>query len=272
MNFNEELEKLMQTKIQLISKLKSIETELKNSKEQEILQHNDKMDTYHKLVESYSCFDSKKIGNIIASLVTAFEGKEYIYQECLCCPHFDQHYYIRIIIDKENKRDYYGSIIGGGKVICLSSCKVDPNSALSWSSVETQIPFYRANTTTHFLDTCVKFDDFYYVKNFIDELISYKLEHNLKEISSKELRKLIGNFISSRIGQIELLKENRLLIQQQEDLKQKAGEYERSQKLLLQEFHSSDSSRCRVRDRKPRSFKPPILKDIDPIMYNVLHY
>ena len=34
MNFNEELEKLMQTKIQLISKLKSIETELKNSKAQ----------------------------------------------------------------------------------------------------------------------------------------------------------------------------------------------------------------------------------------------
>lgn len=236
MNFNEELEKLMQTKIQLISKLKSIETELKNSKEQEILQHNDKMDTYHKLVESYSYFDSKKIGNIIASLVTAFEGKEYVYQECLCCHHFDT-YYIRIIIDKENKRDYYGSIIAGRKVIRLSFCEVDTNSALSWSSIGTQLPFYRANTTTHFLDTCVEFGDFYYVKAFLDELISYKLEYNLKEIPSEELRKLMENFISSRIEEFELfklLKEERLLIQRQEDLKQKAGEYERSQQLMLE--------------------------------------
>lgn len=265
MNFNEELEKLMQTKIQLISKLKSIETELKNSKEQEILQHNDKMDAYHKLIESYSYFDSKKIGNIIASLITALEEKEYVYQECLCCPHFGTDYYIRIIIDKENKRDYYGSIISGWKVICLSSCKVDTNSASSWSSIGTQIPFYCANTTTHFLDTCVEFGDFYYVKAFIDELISYKMEHNLKEIPSKELRKLIGSFISSRIEQIELTKKDELLRQQQEELRQKAGEYERGQRLLLQRVHSPAL-------KKPHSFKPPILKDIDPIMYNVLHY
>lgn len=251
MNFNEELEKLMQTKIQYTSELKSIETEEQselNRMNQEILQHNDKMDTYHKLVESYSYFDSKRIGNVIASLVSALEGKEYVYQECLCCPHFGTDYYIRIIIDKENKRDYYGSIIGGGKVIRLSSCKVDRNSASSWSSIGTQIPFYCANTTTHFLDTCVKFGDFYYVKAFIDELISYKLEHNLKEIPSKELRKLIGNFISSRIEHVELLKKDRLLIQQQEDLKQKAGEYERDQQLVLEkEFGYST---CRIRTRK----------------------
>ena len=45
------------------------------------------------------------------------------------------------------------------------------------------------------------------------------------------------NFISSRIEEFELfklLKEERLLIQRQEDLKQKAGEYERSQQLMLE--------------------------------------
>ncbi len=265
MNFNEELEKLMQTKIQYISELKSIETEEQSeliwSKIQEILQHNDMMDTYHKLVESYSYFDSKRIGNIIASLVSTLEGKEYVYQECLCRPHFDTDYYIRIIIDKENKRDYYGSIIGG-KVIRLSSCKIDTNSASSWSSIGTQIPFYCANTTTHFLDTCVKFGDFYYVKDFIDELISYKMEHNLKDISSKEIRELIRKFISTNAEQAELQKKHGLLRQQQEELRQKAGEYERNHQLLLQ----------RPALKKPHSFKPPILKDIDPVMYNVLHY
>lgn len=252
MDFNEELIALMQTKIQYYTELKNAEDENQSYEmRQRLLQHNDTMDAYHKLVESYSAFDSKKIGKALANLITEFEDTKYVYQEALCY-RYSTTYHVRIIIAEENKCPYYyGDLISAlvrGKAIVLESCSIDPNSSLSWHSIGTQIPFYRANITTHFLDTCVRYDNFYYVKDFIDELISYKMEHDLKDISSEELRELLIRFILSRIDQSERRNKNRLLTQQQEALRPKAGEFERDHELFMErEFGFSSLSDSPVR-------------------------
>ncbi len=259
MNFNEELQKLREAKKQCLSEIQGVEDEknakleqieqarkkalstyyeLRQAKYQDLATHNNRTDAYCKLIESYSYFDAREIGTAIASLIRTFEGMNYIYQEA--------DYYTaeviplafdkledkvtrrpRIIIAEDSKRNWYtdnkgeslNSFVKNGKAIILSP-----------ASFATRIPFYRANTATHTLEQCVKLGRFSYVQNFIDELISYKMEHNLKDISSDELERLKIDFISSRVEQIE--ENHRLVAEQQEEQMRQKLEADRENRQL----------------------------------------
>lgn len=261
MNFNDELQKLREVKKQYLSEIQSVEDEkraeleqieeakkqavlkydeLSKSKYQELDGHNSRTDTYCRLIESYSYFDAKKIGSAIASLMRTFEGTNYIYQEAeyhtteVEVLAFDKQEtkitkHSRIVISEDSRRNWYSddrgenlnSIVGNGKAIILSD-----------NMIEREIPFYCANTRTHTLEQRVKFGRFSYIKDFIDELISYKIEHSLKDLPSDDIERLEIDFISSRTEQIE---ENyRLVAQQQEEqMKQKLDADKENCQLLL---------------------------------------
>ena len=261
MNFNNELQKLREVKKQCLSEIQSVEDEkhaklerieeakkqavlkydeLSTSKYQELSEHNRRTDTYCRLIKSYSYFDVKKIGNAIASLMKTFEGTNYIYQEAeyhtteVEVLVFDKQEtkvtkHSRIVIAEDSSRNWYSddkgenlnSIVRNGKAIILSD-----------DMLEREIPFYCANTVTHTLEQRVQFGRFSYVKDFIDELISYKMEHSLKDLPPEEIERLKIDFISSRVKQIE---ENYRLVaqQQEEEMKQKLDADKENRQLLL---------------------------------------
>lgn len=192
------------------------------------------------MIESYSYFDAKVIGNAIASLMRIFEGTNYIYQETeyrtteVKVFTFDKletrvKKHPRIVITEDSWRNRYSDCIGenlnsiarSGKAIILNN---------DMHEEETQ--FYHANSGNHTLEQCVKFGRFSYVKDFIDELISYKIERNLKDLSSDEIERLKIDFIASRVEQIE---ENyRLVAQEQEEqMRQKLASDNEKRQLIL---------------------------------------
>ena len=259
MNFNDELQKLKERKKQFLFEAQSIENEkqaeleqieklkkqiilkyaeLNKAKYQELREHNNKTDVYCKLIETFSYFDAKNIGRAIASLVRIFEGTNYIYQE------FEHHMtgastlnkqvtkvakHPRIVISEDSLHNWH---FGDKSWNIYSIVKNGSAIVLAEDTTEAEIPFYRANTGTHTLEQCVKFGRFSYVKDFIDELISYKMQNNLKDISADKIESLKIDFISSRVEQIE---ENyRLVAQQQEEqMKQKLDADKKNRQLLL---------------------------------------
>ena len=236
MNFNDELQKLRKVK-----KYCFLEADRSIYKRyQELNKQNRIIDEYCRFIESHSYFDVKNIGNAIASLIRTFEGANYIYQEAeyhtteVGTLAFDKHEtkvtkHIKIVVSEDSRHNWYSddrsenlnSIVRNGLAIILTC-----------DTTEIEMPFYRTNTNNHTLEQCVKFGRFSYVKDFIDELISYKIEHNLKNIPADEIERLKIDFISSRVEQIE---ENyRLVTQHQEEqMKQKLDADNEHRQLLL---------------------------------------
>lgn len=246
MDFNLELEKLREQKRQCSEEARGIEEqkklELKTIKKQidekystvkeekykELEEHNCRIDAYCQKLETYSRFQGREIGKIIASLVRTFEGTNYVYQGAYYYTTqvnslaFDEESinvrkHPRIVVSLEYRADSYSedrnsldSIVKNGKAIIL----VDDAETL-----ENGILFYCANTENHSLEQRVNFGRFSYVKEFIDGVISYRLEHDLKTISYDELEKLEVDFIAVRVEQIE---ENYAKLEQQQETQMKA--------------------------------------------------
>ena len=169
-----------------------------------------------------------QIGNAVASLIRIFEGVNYVYQDAF---YFTSQADIdsksqattsrkrpRIVVQEEFKSSTYldsdnglNSLVKNGRAIIL----VDDADTL-----EDGIPFYRANTEMHNLEQCVKFGKFAYVKEFIDTLIDYKVEHGVNYIDPEVLRKKEEDFIIARVDQIQE-NYNRVGQQQEEAMRKK---------------------------------------------------
>ena len=258
MKFYKELNELKEINSQCLAEISNLEeqekseltkirdkySKLKKTKYQEISEHNKSIDSYHQILETYSFFNAEDIGNIIASLIRIFEGIDYVYK--------DTYYYqkevqfafgsreeiptrdeLKIIIAEEDEMnlfyDYYeyhvNSLIESDKAIVLSNTKAKDN----------QIQFYVANTITHSLEPRIKFGKFTYVKDFIDELISYKIEKKSKTISSEELENIETDFVTSRLAQIE---NNYHIVEEQQEkqIKQKLDEEKNNRQLRLRKI------------------------------------
>ncbi len=141
-----------------------------------------------------------------------------------------------IVVCEDNKHNWYtdnkstnpNSLVKNGLAIILAD-----------DTTEKEIPFYRANTGTHTLEQCVKYGRFSYVKYFIDELITYKIENDLTNISDEEIEVLKIAFISSRVDQI---KKNYTLVaqQQEEQMKQRLDADMQNRQLLLERVLSKN--------------------------------
>lgn len=259
MDFNLELEQLSQSKKKCLVEVRNVDkkrqeeieqvtrqindkySELSKNMYKELGEHNDRIDAYCKMLESYSYFDERSIGNTIASLMRVFEGVNFIYQDTDYLTKKVQRLVFdiketkvtkhpRIIVAEEYKAEFYSddrnslnSLVKNGKALIL----VDDAGFL-----EKGIIFYYANTDSHSLEQTVKFGKFSYVKEFIDSLISYKIERKLKSISSDELAKLERDFIASRLEQIE---ENYRIIEQnqEEQMRQKLAIERENRQLRL---------------------------------------
>lgn len=242
MNFNDELEKFEKSQKQYSDGCRDLEelTEeelrlatqeiqtkyLKRREEQlkELKENYEKYDDFCKVIASYSKFDDKVIGLVLADLISIFEGTPYVYQEAdynstqvqRLAFDFNEtkvQTRLKLVVAEECKTNSYSDssnnptmLSKDGKALILA------DEAHGWKS---SITFYYANPFQHELRENVNFERFLYVKEFIDILISYKIENKTDRISQEILSQLEREFIASRVEQIE--ERYRLVEQQKEE-------------------------------------------------------
>ena len=185
-----------------------------------IKQSTKKVDDFCKMVEHYSHFDSKEIGEVLAEILSALKGEEYIYQTTsrytskaggdskripLVIPY-------RIIIEKRLAHDSYldDNISLDGLI------KSNMALTLGDGSEERQICFYSASEEEHNLIPLIELktvpflkgrllivDGYAIITEFIDMLIEYKITNKLERIPLDKMTELKKGFIKSKQGKDE---------------------------------------------------------------------
>lgn len=258
MDFYNELDKLRKKKKQCLYEVRSLDeqkekeleiekkrilhkySELNKIKNEELARHYENIDSYCQMVASYSVFSGREIGNILACLVRNFEGFNYIYQNTAFGKKESQQLAfdseettidtrLRMIVAEEEKSHFYSNenvdrLVESNKAIVLSTTK------------DSEIPFYKVHMGSHSLNLCVKFGKFTYLKEFIDEVISYRIENKLESISYDMLEAMAIDFIVSHLDNIEenyrLIEKNREEQMKQQLLKEKEDRQARLQRML----------------------------------------
>ncbi len=177
-----------------------------------------KLKDHTKKLQSFSTFDNRIIGNILEKLVSVFEGEEYCYQETFFKTKKPEFYLfdkdepeinkkVRIIINSDCQKNNYDHkfnnlnfLVDNDKAIILEEDD---------DSLEPQISFnhYFENNN---IDNEIKSDKFNYVKEFIEKVINFKIDNNLKNIKEKELNILLKEFLMKNADLIETNYQQRL--------------------------------------------------------------
>lgn len=205
------------------------------------------LQNYKKLLEKYSTFDSKMIGNIIEKLVSLIEGEDYSYQEA---EHETYEYYqtvfgmescrtnkkVLLIVKGNDKQGYYydngiynnevHKLVKSGQAFVLAEDEFNYNK---------KIKFYRVKEYS--IKSLIDFNQFSYVQNFINLVIKYRFEKNLDEITEKELLSIMSEFVLSEKEMIEE-KYKKHAIEKQEQLRQQLSEEQlkHDKEMMLIEF------------------------------------
>ena len=173
----------------------------------EIESCNQKIDEYCKKVEEYSTFDDQVIGEVLSSIISAFEGKVYFYQDACYYTSQTEYYFfekrefdvckqVKIVVAESDRHTQYDdqslglrsiNRLADRSLVLVLDEDIDPLSD--------KITFYQSNPVNHNLIQKVNFGKFSYVKDFIDYVISYLMKNNLKEINKEQLDKIKVNFL-----------------------------------------------------------------------------
>lgn len=187
------------------------------------------LENYEKLIENYSTFDSKMIGEIIAKLVSIVEGERYFYQKATHETYERETTYfgselfkvnkkILMIVKGNRKQEYYydnspednevRKLIKSGQAFVLTE-----NEYYFYKTIK----FYEVNDGI--VKGLINFNKFSCVEDFIDLVIQYRFENNLEKITETELLHLMKQFVLSKKEMIEGNYQKRLL-EKQEALRQ----------------------------------------------------
>lgn len=216
-NFNDKLKELREIKKVVLNRCKSQATrfnEYRNRQQLNLLRENykdldkinERIDIFCKEIENYSAFKLEDLGKKLAELITIFEGEKYVYQKTHVMYNDDTFDSLDVIVlnnlKKYNyKSRYFYSLIKKGNAIDLQDSNVYINYVL----------FYEADTYLHRIKQNTKFGKLSYVKEFIDLLISYKIENKIEDLSKEQLQEFFYEFVKARIDKInekyQILKE-----------------------------------------------------------------
>ena len=173
----------------------------------EIEECEQRIDEYCKKIEEYSTFDDQVIGEVLSSIISAFEKKAYFYQDA-CYYTSQTEYYlfekreydvckqVKIIVaESERHTQYDDEYLGARSLNRLADRGLALILDEDIDPLSNKITFYRSNAINHNLIPKVNFEKFPYIKDFVDYVISYRMENNLKEISKEELDKIKVKFL-----------------------------------------------------------------------------
>lgn len=175
--------------------------------ENSITSVKEELNTFERLLVKYSTFNLDLIGNILQQLISITESEEYLYKQVShtfkkrvhgVMDSWDQDVktIVNIIITKNKLLDNYDStnqskskiyeFVENGDALLLSEQDIDVKK-------EKQITFY--NLTDGHIESRVNFGKFYYVKDFIDNIIQYRFQNNLDKITEKDMLLFLQNYI-----------------------------------------------------------------------------
>lgn len=159
--------------------------------------------TLGKKLELFSSFDNKIIGEILAQLVTLYEGEDYSYLRGIYPTKIKKHDYLVVGIEKkiraitkdegENKGKLEGlyALVQNGEDIILC----DDEHRLSKNIIFNK--FVTINEENLMISD-VRYGRFDYVKEFIEMVIDFRITNEMREINKIDLYKLLGEFLISR--------------------------------------------------------------------------
>lgn len=158
-----------------------------------------------KIIEEYSTFNVEDISNILANLISIYESESFLVRNLSYQVKGDLSKDILLIINKKkcehltSKSEIQERHING---LLKNGFAIKLMSGFSKSQFPTEISFYKADSMGR-INQNVNFRSFTYVKYFIENVINYRIENNLDEISFDELEKLKNEFIYCNLDQIE---------------------------------------------------------------------
>ena len=129
-------------------------------------------------LKGYSTFDRNDIMNAIREIISSIEGVEFEVQEFLYCALVQQ-----------------GDFNNGLDIRTLEEQKKALVFDITESVFSETISFYSLNHQSMRFTSPVRFDNFPYLEEFIDEVIAYKIENNASRISREELDRLKSRFL-----------------------------------------------------------------------------
>lgn len=159
-----------------------------------ITRTNLEIDNICSKIKENSKFNVEEIGAIVSDLVTIFEGEKFTYK--LAC--YEPSNWFVLITSDEKDQKYFR------KQQMYSIRKKGDALIFPVSNIfsEASVYFYTADKM-HRVNQTVGFGKFSYVKEFIDELILYKIKNNKEYLSPEEMEELKYNFIKSRVDDIQ---------------------------------------------------------------------
>lgn len=224
----EELEKAKQGIEERYKKLQQDNYNIVSKKTEEVY-------NYSKLIEEKSTMSSK-IFEVIAELISIFEGEEYVLEK------LDYHkdkatpsvvWGTHMIMPKQ----VYENIKNPGYIRERYFHHLSKNVAMKivgdWDGwhLPDEFSFYKADLMGR-LDPQISFRNFPYIKTFVDYVINYRIENNIEELSFDDMQKLKEQFIVFNIETIVYKyteqKEQRL----RENAENINSEYEHKKKIL----------------------------------------
>ena len=220
MNIDNKINELKRTKKEILAARKDLEEEQKqemlniemhyntliSAKNDDLIATLEEIVNQYKIIEEHSKFNLKDIGIIIASLMSIYEGEEFLVEEVSYQIDKGALSYSALLV--ANKKKY--ECLKDKNVIFKKdidnliknhfAIKLLDNAPFLWEFLV--IPFYKVDFMNR-IQQNVNFKKFTYVKDFIEYVIDYRIENNIGKISLEKLRELENRFICCNAEQIE---------------------------------------------------------------------
>lgn len=210
--------KIAQMKEEIMNSYSTILT----NNEQEITLFKTELNEFKILLHQYSTFHSDIIGEIIRELISIYEGEKYTYQMVQYTSRKIVHgvmdswekdvntrikligsdFIFETLLNSRNLNDdSINGLINTNEILLLSKefDYIKGNSDLSFYSLDDS----KINCHVHF----GRFD---YVKDFIDELIQYRFQHDLDDISKEDIILVLQDYLKRHQENVIMLHDKKI--------------------------------------------------------------
>lgn len=201
--------------------MRDLSTSLEELREEEkkLKDKRDIINTKIELLNQYDSFDKKDILNVIAYLISEIEEKDFMVKEydinvmssAYHIKNMETQYKTTYIVNKENEsrlteyllnenkmvRNEEGEYVAKGKLSLESTLDDDDTIHLATYTRHTKPKVrFEENDSKDKIYATIKNPKFAYVNEYIERLLSYKLEKENISISFEEMKTLADQFIS----------------------------------------------------------------------------
>lgn len=158
----------------------------------------DRMFSYNRILQKYSTFDRRNILRVLSSIASSIEGVSFSFiVKYSHKDYFHNKFDFSVLVESnayDNKEGFIsdiGTLQKLRKVLFIEFKESSPSD----------LCFYELDYRRHEFRSPVNFENFPYLQEFIDEVVSYRIKHKLEKISTEELERLKRKFLVKELRQ-----------------------------------------------------------------------